>query len=60
MELKKDMTGIVFISEDLDEVLTMSDRIAPIYEGKFVDIIPAEDANREDIGAMMAGVHLKG
>jgi len=58
-QLKKGKAGIVFISEDLDEVLTMSDRIAPIYEGKFVDIIPAEEANREDIGAMMAGVHLK-
>ncbi|MBA7548432.1 Galactose/methyl galactoside import ATP-binding protein MglA [subsurface metagenome] len=60
MELKKDMTGIVFISEDLDEVLAMSDRIAPIYEGRFVDIIPAEKAKKEDTGAMIAGVHLKG
>jgi len=59
MELKKDMRGIVFISEDLDEIMAMSDRIAPIYEGKFVDIVPAEKAKKESIGAMMAGVHLK-
>ncbi len=58
-ELKREMTGIVFISEDLDEILAMSDRIAPIYEGRFVDIIPAKKANKENIGAMMAGVHLK-
>jgi len=58
-QLKKNKAGIVFISEDLDEVLAMSDRIAPIYEGKFVAIIPAEEAKREDIGAMMTGVHLK-
>jgi len=59
MELKKEMMGIVLISEDLDEIIAMSDRIAPVYEGKFVDIVPAEDAKKEDIGAMMAGLGLK-
>jgi simple sugar transport system ATP-binding protein len=52
---KKKGIGVLLISEDLDEVLQMSDRIAPIYEGRFVDIIPAKRAKKESIGAMMAG-----
>lgn len=47
--------GILLISEDLDEVLELSDRIAPIYEGKFVNIFSAEEARKEVVGAMMAG-----
>lgn len=56
---KKKEIGILLISEDLDEVLQMSDRIAPIYEGKFVGIIPAKKARKESIGAMMAGAPLE-
>lgn len=59
MACKKEGIGILLISEDLDEVLQVSDRIAPIYEGKFVGIIPAEKARKESIGAMMAGAPLK-
>jgi len=55
LEAKKEKAGILLISEDLDEVLSLSDRVAPIYEGEFMDIIPIEQARREDIGAMMAG-----
>ncbi|MFQ6081272.1 MAG: ABC transporter ATP-binding protein [Candidatus Bathyarchaeia archaeon] len=58
-ECKKKGIGILLISEDLDEVLQMSDRIAPIYKGKFVDIIPAEKARKESVGAMMAGALLE-
>jgi len=49
--------AVILISEDLDEILSLSDWIAPMYEGKMVDIIPAEKAKKESIGAMMAGVH---
>ncbi|MCS7125940.1 MAG: ABC transporter ATP-binding protein [Aigarchaeota archaeon] len=52
---KKEGMGILFISEDLDEVLEVSDKIAPIYEGRFVKILPAEEARKEEVGAMMAG-----
>jgi simple sugar transport system ATP-binding protein len=47
--------GILLISEDLDEVLDMSDRIAVMYEGRVVDEFPAGDADVERIGRMMAG-----
>ena len=60
MEAKKEKAGILLISEDLDEVLSLSDWVAPIYEGKFMDIIPGEEAERESVGAMMAGSRLEG
>jgi ABC-type uncharacterized transport system ATPase subunit len=59
LEAKKESAGILLISEDLDEVLSLSDRVAPIYEGEFMDIIPIEQARREDIGSMMAGLKHK-
>ena len=55
MEAKKEKAGILLISEDLDEVLSLSDWVAPIYEGEFMDIIPGEGAKREYVGALMAG-----
>ena len=58
MEAKKEKTGILLISEDLDEVLSLSDRVAPIYEGKFMEIIPGETVKRERVGAMCAGIIL--
>jgi ABC-type uncharacterized transport system ATPase subunit len=59
MEAKKEKAGILLISEDLDEVLSLSDWVAPIYEGEFVGIIPGEETKRESVGAMMAGTSLK-
>ncbi len=47
--------AILLISEDLDEILALSDRIAIIYEGEIMDIVPTEEANVEEIGLMMAG-----
>jgi ABC-type uncharacterized transport system ATPase subunit len=60
VEAKLDKAGILLISEDLDEILALSDWVAPIYEGKFMDIIPGDEATRENVGAMMAGIGLKG
>lgn len=48
--------GVMLISEDLDEIMALSDRIAVIYEGKIMDIIERTEANREKIGLLMAGV----
>ena len=47
--------AILLISEDLDEILSLSDRIAVMYEGEFMGMVPAEHASIEDIGLMMAG-----
>lgn len=50
--------AVLLISEDLDEILSLSDWVAPIYEGRFVAMLPREEANSEIVGAMMAGLHL--
>ena len=47
--------GILLISEDLDELLSICDRIAVMFEGRIMGVMPAEDANREELGLMMAG-----
>ena len=50
-------TAIILISEDLDEIFALSDRIAVIYEGQIMDIVPRADATPEKLGLLMAGVH---
>jgi simple sugar transport system ATP-binding protein len=47
--------AIVVVSEDLDEVLALSDRIAVMYEGRVVAMVDAADAVREELGLLMAG-----
>jgi simple sugar transport system ATP-binding protein len=47
---------ILLISADLDEILSLSDRIAVMYEGRFMAVIPAAAATVEGIGLLMAGV----
>jgi len=47
--------AVLLISTELDEILTLSDRIAVMYEGKIVGIVDADDANVREIGLMMAG-----
>ncbi len=60
VDAKKAKAGVLLISEDLDEVLSLSDRVAPIYEGEFMGIIPGDVAKREQVGAMMAGSRAEG
>ena len=49
--------SILLISEDLDEVIQLSDRIAVLYEGSIVGTLARHNAEREMIGLMMAGSH---
>jgi ABC-type uncharacterized transport system ATPase subunit len=46
---------VLLISEDLDELITLADRIAVIYNGEIVGVVPIEDADIEDLGTMMVG-----
>ena len=57
LEQRKKGAAIMLISEDLDEIFALSDRIAVIYEGRIMDILSREDSTRERIGLLMAGVH---
>ena len=47
--------GIILVSADLDEILSLSDRIAVMYEGKIMDILDGKDANEYNIGLLMMG-----
>ena len=49
-------TATVIISEDLDEVMTVSDRVLVMYEGMIIGSADPRSATREEIGMMMAGV----
>lgn len=55
LEQQQQGVAIVLISTELDEIFALSDRIAVMYQGKIVGIIPVEQADRETIGLMMAG-----
>lgn len=48
--------AILLISEDLDELLRLADRIAVIYEGEIMGILPAAEVTIERLGLWMAGV----
>jgi simple sugar transport system ATP-binding protein len=48
--------GILLISEDLDEICALSDRIAVMYEGRIIGEVDRGKATAEQLGLMMAGV----
>jgi simple sugar transport system ATP-binding protein len=56
IEQRKEGAATLLISEDLDEILALSDRIAVIYEGKIMGVVPRERATPKELGLMMAGV----
>jgi simple sugar transport system ATP-binding protein len=56
MEQRQRGMAILLISEDLDEVMALSDRIAVIYEGQIMGIVDGKEATPGQLGLMMAGV----
>lgn len=49
-------TAVLVVSSELDEILALSDRIAVMYRGQIVAIVPAAGVSREYLGLLMAGV----
>ncbi len=49
--------AVLLISAELDEILSLSDRIAVMYRGEIVATVDRKDATREQLGLWMAGVH---
>jgi len=49
--------AVLLVSLELDEIMDLSDRIAVISHGELVEIMPAQGADENKIGLMMAGVH---
>lgn len=56
IEQRNNGAGILFVSEDLDELFEISDRIAVLYEGRIVGILDTGEATYEGIGEMMLGM----
>jgi len=48
--------AVLVVSFELDEILNLCDRIAALSKGEIVGIVPADQADVSQIGAMMAGV----
>jgi simple sugar transport system ATP-binding protein len=56
LEQRAEGTAILLISEDLDEILALSDRIVVIYEGEIMGEVVTSRATPEELGLLMAGV----
>jgi len=60
LEQRDTGAGVLLISEDLEEVMTLSDRIMVMFSGEVMGIIDAAEAKIEEIGLMMAGEKREG
>ncbi len=47
--------AVLLVSEDLEEIMELSDRIAVMFRGEIMGIVPAGEATLEELGLMMAG-----
>lgn len=55
--VKKDGLGVLLVSADLEEVISLSDRIVVMYEGRITGRMMAEEADEEKLGLLMMGGH---
>jgi simple sugar transport system ATP-binding protein len=56
LEQRAEGAAILLISEDLDEIMHLSDTIAVLYEGRIMAVRSADGASLEELGLLMAGV----
>ncbi|MEO1103147.1 MAG: ATP-binding cassette domain-containing protein, partial [Pseudomonadota bacterium] len=60
LNLRDEGCAILMVSVELDEILALSDRIIAMNAGQIVGEVPGRDADRQEVGLMMAGIHGKG
>ena len=48
--------AVLVVSAELDEVMSLSDRIMVMFEGKIMGTVPADGATKAELGLLMAGV----
>ena len=58
VEKRDEGAAVLLVSSELDEIMALSDRIAVIYEGRIVATLPVEEAERAQLGLLMAGAQL--
>jgi len=56
VEKRDEGCAVLLVSPELDEIMELSDRIAVMYRGKIVAIVPADQATKSYIGLLMAGI----
>ncbi len=56
LQKRDEGTAVMVVSPELDEILQLSDRIAVMYRGEIIAIVPGEGATKEELGLLMAGV----
>jgi len=57
VKMRDEGVGVLVISAELDEILSLSDRIAIMFRGEIVTIVKAKGTTREQLGLWMAGAH---
>ena len=56
IRMRDEGDGVLLVSSELDEILSLADRVAVMFEGEIIDILPIEEADRDTVGLRMAGV----
>ena len=60
IEQRDEGTAIVVISEDLDEILALSDRVVVMFEGEIVADLDSAECSVSELGLLMGGVKRRG
>jgi general nucleoside transport system ATP-binding protein len=60
VEARDKGAAVLLVSAELDEIMSLSDRIAVMYKGRILDTLDARSATREQLGLLMAGVVKEG
>jgi ABC-type uncharacterized transport system ATPase subunit len=55
IRLRDEGVAVLVISSELDEIMSITDRIAVMYRGQIVDTVDAASTTREELGLLMAG-----
>jgi len=56
VDMREKGRAILLVSADLDEVLAHADRVAIMYEGRFMEVCSPDELDREKVGMLMGGV----
>lgn len=60
IETRDSGCGVLLVSSELDEIMSLSDTIGVMYKGKIIATIPQREARREKIGLLMTGISGQG
>ena len=60
LDLRKQGVGVLLISSELSEIMSLSDRIAVMYKGKIIGVVNQKDTSTTELGLLMAGITDKG